>query len=72
MKLPRKCLVKVKEHFHGLRSIPAFLNRSYYCHHCEKSYNQETSENTIVAAKTAVVVKEARVHVLILRPLCHL
>lgn len=42
---PKKiCLVKVKEHFHGLRSIPAFLNRSYYCHHCEKSYNQETSE----------------------------
>ena len=39
------CLLKVQNHFHGLRSIPALLNRSYYCHHCEKGYNQETSEN---------------------------
>ena len=42
---PKNCLLKVKNHFHGLRSIPALLNRSYYCHHCEKGYNQETSEN---------------------------
>ena len=39
------CLLKVQNHFHGLRSIPALLNRIYYCHHCEKGYNQETSEN---------------------------
>ena len=39
------CLLKVENHFHGVRSIPALLNRSCYCHHCEKGYNQETSEN---------------------------
>ena len=39
------CLLKVQNHFHGLRSIPALLNRSYYCHHCEKGYNEETPEN---------------------------
>ena len=38
------CLLKVQNHFHGLRSIPALLNRSYYCHHCEKGYDHETSE----------------------------
>lgn len=38
------CLLKVQNHFHGLRSIPALLNRSYYCHHCEKGYNEETPE----------------------------
>ena len=38
------CLLKVQNHFHGLRSIPALLNRSYHCHHCEKGYDHETSE----------------------------
>ena len=38
------CLLKVQNHFHGLRSIPALLNRNYYCHHCEKGYDHETSE----------------------------
>ena len=43
---PKKlCLLKVKNHFHSLHSIPALLNRSYYCHHCEKGYNEETAEN---------------------------
>ena len=41
----RKCLLKLENHFHGLQSIPALLNRSYYCHHCEKGYNSETSED---------------------------
>lgn len=39
------CLLKAQNHFHGLRSIPALLNRSYYCHHCEKGYDEETPEN---------------------------
>lgn len=39
------CLLKVQNHFHGQRSIPALLNKSYYCHHCEKGYSQEMSEN---------------------------
>lgn len=41
---PKKlCLLKVEHHFHGLRSVPALLNRSYYCHKCNKGYNQEDS-----------------------------
>ena len=43
---PKKiCLLKVQNHFHGLRSIQALLNRSYYCHHCEKGYSNETGKN---------------------------
>ena len=38
------CLLKVQNHFHGLRSFPALLNRRYYFHHCEKGYDHETSE----------------------------
>ena len=41
---PKKlCLLKVEHHFHGLRSVPALLNRGYYCHKCNKGYNQEDS-----------------------------
>lgn len=40
---PKKIvLLKVENHFHGLRSIPALLNRSYYSDYCEKGYNEET------------------------------
>lgn len=43
---PKKiCLLKVENHFHGLRSVPALLNRSYYCHYCEKGYNVNDSEH---------------------------
>ena len=43
---PKKiCLLKIGNHFHGITSIPALLNRSYYCHHCEKGYSNETSED---------------------------
>jgi len=42
---PKKiALLKVEQHFHALTSIPALLNRSYYCHHCERAYNDETAE----------------------------
>jgi len=42
---PKKiALLKINHHFRGVRSIPALLNRSYYCHHCEKGYNEEMSE----------------------------
>ena len=41
------CLFKVQNHFHGLRSIPALLNRSYYFHHCKKGYDHETSEKQL-------------------------
>jgi len=43
---PKKIvLLKVNNHFHGVRSIPALLNRTYYCHHCKKGYSNETAEN---------------------------
>ena len=38
-------LVKIKTHFHGITSLPAFLNRSYFCQHCNKAYNEEMAEN---------------------------
>jgi len=42
---PKKIvLLKVEQQFQGLRSIPALLNHTYYCHHCEKGYNEETAE----------------------------
>lgn len=39
---PRKiCLLKMENHFHGLRSVPALLNQSSYCDYCDKGYNTE-------------------------------
>ena len=41
---PKKIvLLKGENHFHGVTSIPALLNRSYYCIHCEKTYSKETT-----------------------------
>ena len=34
-------LLKAGNHYHSITSIPGFLNRSYFCCHCEKSYNTE-------------------------------
>jgi len=35
---PKKILLlKVQQHFHTLTSVPALLNRSYYCHYYEKA-----------------------------------
>ena len=34
-------LLKSNDHFDGLTSFPAFINRSYYCLDCEKGYNVE-------------------------------
>ena len=43
---PKKlCLLKVEQHFHGLRSVPALLNKTYYCHQCNKGYNQEDAKH---------------------------
>ena len=36
-------LLKIEEHFHAITSLPAFLNRSYFCRHCERAYNEETA-----------------------------
>ena len=32
-------LVKHQDHYDGLINIPALMNRSYYCHHCDRGYN---------------------------------
>ena len=32
-------LIKVDEHYHGCTSFGGFLDRSYYCHECNKGYN---------------------------------
>ena len=32
-------LLKSNNHFDGCTSFPAFVNRSYYCVHCEKGFN---------------------------------
>ena len=43
---PKKlCLLKVQQHFDGLRSVPALVNKTYYCHRCNKGYNQENAEH---------------------------
>ncbi|CAH3034025.1 unnamed protein product [Porites lobata] len=34
-------LVKHQDHFDGLTSIPALINRSYYCRLCDKGYDVE-------------------------------
>ena len=36
-------LVKYQDHYDGLTSIPALLNRSYYCRLCDRGYDQEDS-----------------------------
>ena len=38
-------LVKYNGHYDGLRSIPTLMNRSYYCRHCDQSYNVENASN---------------------------
>ena len=34
-------LLKSNNHYDGCTSFPAFLNRSYYCLHCEKAFNTD-------------------------------
>ena len=34
-------LVKYNGHYDGLTSIPALMNRSYYCRHCDRGYDRE-------------------------------
>ena len=36
-------LLKINTHYHAITSLPAFLNRTYFCRHCEKAYNEETA-----------------------------
>ena len=38
-------LLKTNQHYHAITSVPAFLNRGYFCRFCEKGYNQESADN---------------------------
>lgn len=44
-------LVKHQNHYDGLTSIPALINRSYYCRHCDKAYDREDPATIIVLAR---------------------
>ena len=38
-------LLKSNDHYDGVTSFPAFVNRSYYCIDCEKGYNTNDKEH---------------------------
>ena len=38
-------LLKSNDHYDGVTSFPAFVNRSYYCIDCEKAYNSNDKEH---------------------------
>ena len=38
-------LVKHQGHFDGLRSIPAPMNRSYYCRLCDRGFNTQDTQH---------------------------
>ena len=51
-------LVKHQDHFDGLTSIPALINRSYYSRLCDKGYDVEGAPRTIVVDRTALPIFE--------------
>ena len=34
-----------QKHYDGLTSIPALMNRSYFCHHCDRAYDCEDASH---------------------------
>ena len=38
------CLLKNNNHFHGIQSVPRFLNQSCYSHDCDKGFNEDCAE----------------------------
>ena len=38
-------LIKADQHYHGCTSFSGFLDRSYYCHQCDRGYNTEDFKN---------------------------
>ena len=53
-------LVKIKSHYHGITSLPAFLNRSYFCRYCDKSYNEESGENHNCKGQNCVACRRGK------------
>ena len=38
-------LLKSGNHYDGITSLPGFLNTSYYCHQCDRSFNTDDPDN---------------------------
>ena len=38
-------LLKSNSHYDGIASLTGFLNRSYYCHQCDRAFNTNDSDN---------------------------
>ena len=51
-------LVKIKSHYHGITSLPAFFNRAYFCRYCDKPYNQETAETHNCKGQNCVACRQ--------------
>ena len=39
------CLLKSRNHFDGIVSLPGFLNTSYFCHQCNRAFNTDDPDN---------------------------
>ena len=39
------CLLKSRNHFDGIVSLPGFLNTSYFCHECNRAFNTDDPDN---------------------------
>ena len=39
------CLLKSRNHFDGIVSLPGFMNTSYYCHECNRAFNTDDHAN---------------------------
>ena len=50
----------LKAHYDGLHSIPAFMNRSYFCKHCCKGYNTEDSTHHNCQAQNCPACKRSK------------
>lgn len=54
-------VVKKEAHYNGLRSMIAFLNRSYFCPECCKGYDVENAaHHTCLVAIVQVVNEQVR------------
>ena len=61
-------VVKHQGKFDGLRSIPAPMNRSYYCRLCDRGFNTQEPNTITAEGRIAMPVLEPTKRVLILLP----
>ena len=53
-------LLNIKEHYHGITSLPAFLNRSYFCRFCNRGYDHETAEQHNCQGQNCVACRRGK------------